>query len=313
MDWSAGLWMLIGMGLGVGTSWGFLGTRSVVKTDSPADPVQLYLAKIQSLQSQLQCSELAYQMAITVGQFQAGYLARISHELRSPLSSIIGTHQLILADLCNDSAEEREFVSLAHAATLRMVSMLDQILRVAKLAAGRSRLKLQPLSLKTLFEEIDHLTCIQAQDRGLHLQVIYPHVEGAVVADQQWLQQVLLNLVATAIDAMTTGSIRLSAALLPEAGTVQIWVEDQRPDGAWAEPIDLLRMPPAPELATADHPSPGLTLLSNQMILAQMQGHLELVAPALPQRVSQPEDHEGFTTRICCTLPLATAYCAVNC
>jgi signal transduction histidine kinase len=56
--------------------------------------------------------DLDYWRAIELAQFKAGFLARTSHELRSPLNGMISGLQLILSDLCDDAAEEREYVKI---------------------------------------------------------------------------------------------------------------------------------------------------------------------------------------------------------
>ena len=66
--------------------------------------------EIDELKEELKQAQLAYQMAAQMSQFKAGFLARTSHELRSPLSSMIGLHQLILSDLCESPEEQKEFI-----------------------------------------------------------------------------------------------------------------------------------------------------------------------------------------------------------
>jgi signal transduction histidine kinase len=82
-------------------------------------------------------------MAKEMSQFKAGFLARTSHELRSPLSSLIGLHQLILADLCDSPEEAREFVAQANASALKMVKLLDEVIAVSKTEHGTNRLELR--------------------------------------------------------------------------------------------------------------------------------------------------------------------------
>ncbi|HBE52947.1 MAG TPA: sensor histidine kinase, partial [Cyanobacteria bacterium UBA11369] len=95
--------------------------------------------EISALKEELLRTQLAYRMATEMCQFKAGFLARVSHELRSPINSLIGLQQLILSDLCEDPAEEREFVAQANASALRMVALLDAILNVARTEYGTNR------------------------------------------------------------------------------------------------------------------------------------------------------------------------------
>ncbi|GBF84663.1 histidine kinase dimerization/phospho-acceptor domain-containing protein [Aphanothece sacrum] len=69
--------------------------------------------EIEALKQELEQTKLAYQMAVQLSQFKSGFLAKTSHELRSPLSTLMGLHQLILSDLCENHEEEREFIEQA--------------------------------------------------------------------------------------------------------------------------------------------------------------------------------------------------------
>ena len=79
--------------------------------------------EIEALKEELKQTELALQMAAQMSQFKGGFLARTSHELRSPLSSLIGLHQLIVSDLCDDPEEEREFVAQAYQYALKLMGL----------------------------------------------------------------------------------------------------------------------------------------------------------------------------------------------
>ncbi|MGL5880139.1 MAG: sensor histidine kinase, partial [Xenococcaceae cyanobacterium] len=96
--------------------------------------------EIEALKEELKQTQLAYQMAIQWSQFKAGFLARISHELRSPLSSLIGLHQLILSDLCESPEEQREFLSQAHQSALKLMRLIDEVVDIAKTSYGAKKL-----------------------------------------------------------------------------------------------------------------------------------------------------------------------------
>src|SRR6476646_2622581 len=119
---------------------------------------------IAALQQELEQTRLAYQMAVEMHQFKSGFLARVSHELRSPLNGLIGMHQLILSDLCDDPAEERDFLGQAHQSALNLMQLLYLILAVARLEHGSRQMQLQPLKLGQILREVYNLTHLQAQD-----------------------------------------------------------------------------------------------------------------------------------------------------
>ncbi len=298
MDWSNWVSLAAGLGLGVGITWlsHRLRRRQVTPDGTP---------DTQTLSEQLQQTQLAYLMASQISQFKGGFLARVSHELRSPLNAIIGAHQLILADLCSDPAEEREFVAKAHASALKMVEMIDDILQVARIEHGKHRLKIEPIQLAEVFEEVYSLTHLQAADRNLRLQIDPPDPAIYVQADRPRLQQVLVNLTDTAIANMKEGSIHISASTFPlssqgEGVCYHIWIDLPFPTFTWSEQVDLLQQVPVTEgREINDNPqlSPGMILLMDQKLLELMQGRLEIVP------VPAPEASE--ITRLQCTLPLA--------
>ncbi|HEY9848647.1 MAG TPA: HAMP domain-containing sensor histidine kinase [Leptolyngbyaceae cyanobacterium] len=258
-------------------------------------------AEISALKEELKKTRLAYYMASEMSQFKAGFLARISHELRSPLNSLIGLHQLILSDLCEDEAEEREFIAQAHSSAMKMVGLLDEILNVAKTEFGSNRLELQPLQLGEILGQVYDLTHLIAANRNLRLNIEIPDPEIYILGDYRWLRQVFLNLVDTPLKLMQEGSINVSIHPDPESGYVRIWIEDQRPENTLREPIDLLQTEQKTTDITEDNftLSPGLSLLIGQTLLDLMKGRLEVLAVPSP-------GSESNLTRIQCSIPLAT-------
>ena len=112
IGWSDLIYLGMGLGLGLGSSWIWRLRQKSSQQPEPAPkvplpPQEIHLEKFDALSEQLKQTQLAYQMASEMSKFKAGFLARTSHELRSPLSTMIGTLQLILSDLCDDPAEER--------------------------------------------------------------------------------------------------------------------------------------------------------------------------------------------------------------
>lgn len=265
---------------------------------------------VQQLQTQLQQLQAAYWMAQESERFKAGFLARTSHELRSPLNSVMSLQQLILSDLCEDAAEEREFVAQAYTASQKMLGLLDKLIGVSKAAYGTEQLQLQPVCLEDVFMEVESLTLMQAQNRTQQLKIDYPDPDLWVMADPRWLRQVLVSLVDTPISLMQEGIICVTPQVRKEEQKVLIQIEDERPARFWSEPINLLQIfkdrgtlsspTEKPDLThltdLGEIPSPGLSLLVNQTILELMGGRLEVLAI--------PTDDQPKTL-IQCTLPLA--------
>ncbi|MFQ3617199.1 MAG: HAMP domain-containing sensor histidine kinase [Cyanobacteriota bacterium] len=227
---------------------------------------------------------MAYWLAAEQARFHAGFLARVSHELRSPINGVIGLQQLILNDLCDSPEEEREFVRQANGAAQKMLGLLDQAIAISRISQDFRKLELQPVQLAGTFLTVQDRTQLLARNHNLRLEILPPAPEYYVLADPQWLQQGLVSLVSGAIALMRDGSIRLTADIDTATKRAHLILEDTRPPESWQESVEpLAGFTPTPEITrdTAYVPigqlSPGLTLLAVQSIFEAMGGRLQLL------------------------------------
>ena len=263
---------------------------------------------IELLKAQLTQTNLAYQMAAQMSQFKTGFLARTAHELRSPLSSLISLHQLIISGLCESPEEEREFITQAYEAALRLVELLDKIVNVAKLEYGRTQLEIQSLQLTEVLTQVQDLTYLQAANRNLQLEITLPDESVYVLADLPRFKQVLVTLIDTGISLMEVGKIVVSSQASETEQCVEVNIDLECDPTQWSESTNLLQEVPEPLTPAAVKSfssqlefSPGMKLLLSQNLLATMQGELQLLAMAEEEK----SDRENFT-RLRCVLPLAT-------
>jgi signal transduction histidine kinase len=308
MNWSN--WVYLGVGLALGMSFRWLFARStngipsssLVATIAPTssqprvqslvgDNTVLEATQNTELKSsaqeleQLQENQLAYAMAREMSQFKAGFLARTTHELRSPLNGLIGLHQLILSDLCENPEEEREFITQAHERALKLLKLIDEVLNVARVEHGTNKLDIQPLSLAGILQEVYKLTYMLAANRNYPLQVSPPDAELYVLADPRWLRQVLITLVDTAISQMEEGSISMTTGASATSNTAYIWLDVPVHALPGSESIDFIKsiefiqVEDKSVLTQKEYPrlSPGMKLLLNQTLLEAMGGKLEII------------------------------------
>ncbi len=284
MNWSN--WIYLGAGIALGMVFRQLFGRwlrppqassNVSSSSSPVAP--LAQQDMSLISQQLQQTQLAYLMAREMSQFKAGFLARTTHELRSPFNGLIGLHQLILSDLCENPAEEREFIAQAHERTLKLLKLMDEILNIARTEHGTNKLDIQPRPLVQILEEVHDLTYMLAANRNFPLQLLPGDPEIYVLTDYLWLRQVLISLIDTAITQMEEGSICISSSTLPTNNFVNIWLDLPTHAVPWSEPIDLLKF--EDRLTQIDQKnavlSPGMRLLINQTLLEVMGGKLEIL------------------------------------
>ncbi|NET70313.1 MAG: HAMP domain-containing histidine kinase [Sphaerospermopsis sp. SIO1G2] len=304
MNFTNLIYLLTGIGLGVGFGKLLLqnhhSSSAIVEATKDANPPQQEVAEIST--AELAQTKLAYEMAREMSQFQAGFLARTSHELRSPLNGLIGLHQLIINDLCEDTEEEKEFVNQAYNRALKLLEMIDEILSVARTEHGKDQLEIKSIKLKDIFEEVYKLTHMLAANRNYPFHISFPDADIYIAADFRWLRQILVNLIDNAILQMEEGSIYLSAHVeLLESKKDLIYIYLDIPQNAIIshEPVDLIA---SPEVINQEEPqlSSGMKLLLNQKLLTVMGGKLEVISSPNTQEVAEN------STRLQISIPSGT-------
>ncbi|MBE8966654.1 HAMP domain-containing histidine kinase [Nostocales cyanobacterium LEGE 12452] len=298
MNWSN--WIYLGAGIALGMVFRQLFGRSSNVSSSSSPVAPLAQQDMSLISQQLQQTQLAYLMAREMSQFKAGFLARTTHELRSPFNGLIGLHQLILSDLCENPAEEREFIAQAHERTLKLLKLMDEILNVARAEHGTNKLDIQPRPLAQILDEVHDLTYMLAANRNFPLKFLPTDSEIYVLTDYLCLRQVLISLIDIAITQMEEGSICISTSTLPTNNFVNIWLDLPTHAIPSSEPIDLLKF--EDRLTPIDQKnavlSPGMRLLINQTLLEVMGGKLEILPSTI---VKEPLQQ---LTRLQISIPL---------
>jgi signal transduction histidine kinase len=289
MNWIDWIYLGIGIGLGVGGYW-LVGRR---ESETPVSTTEL------KLQQELQQLQLACSMAQEMSQFKAGFLARTTHELRSPLNGLIGLHQLILSDLCENPAEEREFVAHAHERSMKLLGLIDEILNVSRVEHGTNKLEIQPLQLSHALAEVSDITRMLAANRNFPVLITELDPEIYVLADPRWFRQVLLNVVDLALHHIESGSIRISTEPELVNSKIYIWIDVPSYTIVFDEPIDLMTQ--KTETKAEILPSQGVKLWLNQTLLEHMQGKLEIVNLPLTEELDE------HYTRVQISIPLLSA------
>ncbi len=213
---------------------------------------------------------LDYWRLLQLAQFKSGFLARASHELRSPLSSLMGLQQLILNDLCDDPAEERFCVTQSYEAAQRLLGMMEVLVKVSKLE--RAPVTIGPVNLLDCLDEVTMLIQMPLQDRNVRLSVAEVAPDLTVLADGGALQQVFVSLLDAVIarvsygEATPTTGNTLGVEVEVLADQVRMMVVNGGLVAAWAEavdglvpldltkglPVDQLRLSPEMQLVVAD-------------------------------------------------------------
>ncbi|SDG40408.1 hypothetical protein SAMN05421505_10419 [Sinosporangium album] len=154
--------------------------------------------------------ERAEQLAVS-SRYKSEFLANMSHELRTPLNSL-----LVLAKLLTENAEgnltpqQVEFARTIHGAGSALLQLINDILDLSKVEAGRMDIHPQQLSLPKLMDYVEATFGPLAQDKGLTFEVqVDSGVPREMRTDEQRLQQVLRNLLSNAVKFTPRGSVKL--------------------------------------------------------------------------------------------------------
>jgi PAS domain S-box-containing protein len=170
--------------------------------------------------------ELANLELARANRMKSEFLANTSHELRTPLNSILGFLRLILEGMCDDPAEERLFLQNAYDSARSLLDLINELLDSAKIEAGKMELQLTEVDVGKIFCEVEKLTRLQADQKGVQLTFRQPRVPILVRADPGKLQQILLNLVTNALKFTPKGEVRVQARSLAAKGHVLFQVRD---------------------------------------------------------------------------------------
>ena len=157
--------------------------------------------------------EEARQEAEEASRLKSEFLANTSHELRTPLNGMLGFLKLILEGMADDPEEQQEFIQEAYRSALHLLNIINDILDIAKIEAGKMELELGPVKLDELFSDLKDFTSTQVEQKSLSLRIQLPDTSDEIIVqgNYQRLLQVMLNLVGNAIKFTHEGGVSISA------------------------------------------------------------------------------------------------------
>jgi signal transduction histidine kinase/CheY-like chemotaxis protein len=226
--------------------------------------------------------EQARDAAEEANRAKSRFLANMSHELRTPLNGILGFAQILFRDP-EQSDRNRERLRVIRSSGDHLLGLINDVLDLAKVEAGRVELRSAPFSLRDLLHDLEASFAPRAIQRGLRLSVTTDGVtEGAVQGDQQRLRQVLENLLGNAIKFTPRGEVILACRARSEGpagvGAYEFSVTDTGPGLSRAE-LDRL-FQPFSQVASSrpQDQGAGLGLAISQHLVGLMGGRIEVAS-----------------------------------
>ncbi len=156
---------------------------------------------------------LAKEEAEEANRSRSVFFSRMSHDLRTPLSNILGMATHLMNDKSQPQPEEqREFLQGIHHSGVHLLNLINNLLDISRLEAHELHLHPSPTSLFVTLSEIILMLRISAQEKGIDLRLeIDQAVPETVRVDEQRLQQILINLVGNAVKFTDKGEVALIA------------------------------------------------------------------------------------------------------
>jgi two-component system cell cycle sensor histidine kinase PleC len=175
---------------------------------------------------------------------KTAFLANISHELRTPLNAILGFSELIARECLGPvgSPRYKEYANDIHNSGTHLLSLINDLLDVAKIEAGRMEVEPQMVETERTLESALKFVASKARDRGQTLTIAVDPNAAVLYADERALKQIVINLVSNAVKfTQDGGRIEVSAARNAQ-GDFQLVVTDNGP-GITREKIDRVFKP----------------------------------------------------------------------
>ncbi|MCB9684729.1 MAG: HAMP domain-containing histidine kinase [Alphaproteobacteria bacterium] len=157
----------------------------------------------------------ALELAREASEQKSRFLANMSHELRTPLTAIIGYTELVLEDA---SAGEREPLGHVRSAAHQLLALIDDVLDLSRVEAGKMVLHREEIDLDALIERVGAMVTPLIERNGNQLHVFVPEPLGVGHVDGGRVTQILHNLLANAAKFTSEGEIGLSARMGVQAG-----------------------------------------------------------------------------------------------
>lgn len=222
----------------------------------------------QALQQAKEASEAA-------NAAKSRYVTGLSHELRTPLNSILGFTQILQRDSAMPEQHQDALATILRSGS-HLLSLIDGLLDVAKIEAGKLRLELTEIPFPELIHDLEQMFTPQAEDKGLRFRLdCVGKIPAVVRGDEKRVRQILINLLGNAINFTDSGEVRLRVSYMRETANFEII---DTGIGIDPEQIERIFQPFERGDLMRQDKGVGLGLTITRMLTSLMGGELRVVS-----------------------------------
>jgi two-component system cell cycle sensor histidine kinase PleC len=194
-------YILIAMAVTAQVYFGMLSQRLYSTTLATIEARAEKDALIGELEQAKANSDEARRRAEAANLAKSRFLAQMSHELRTPLNAILGFSEVMKSEVFGPHAipTYKEYAGDIHASGVHLLNLINEILDLSRIEAGRYELNEEPVSLTAVAEDCHHLLNLRAKNRGIAIHEAFEPDLPRLWADERAVRQICLNLLSNAI------------------------------------------------------------------------------------------------------------------
>jgi PAS domain S-box-containing protein len=273
--------------LAAGRVVGVLATTTTSEPELDTTEIELLTQVGYLLGGAVYLSQLVHELdeqravAMEASRLKSEFLANTSHELRTPLTAILGFLQLVIDGAVENPEKQQEFLKIAHESADKLLTIINDVLDLAKIEAGRLEVHEAPVPVRKILDDIQALFCHQMKGQGLDFAVAKTPSKLVLWADQDRTVQILTNLLSNAMKFTQRGG-RISVECEADDGEVAFSVRDTG-SGIPPEELDTVfdSFYQVDGSTTRQHGGTGLGLTISRRLAEMMGGTLELQSPGI--------------------------------
>lgn len=181
--------------------------------------------------------EKAKEEAEQANRAKSQFLARVSHEIRTPINALIGMNEMILRE--SEEEDTKQYAGDVKDSAMLLLNIVNDILDSSKIESGMMELVPVRYELGSLLNDVYNMIHLRAKDRGLNLEFdIAPNLPSVYFGDDKRIRQILLNLLTNAVKYTERGTVtlRMTGEIMGDSCRLQVEVKDT---GIGIKPEDI--------------------------------------------------------------------------